>query len=313
MPQSVKSGLLFQPAVAHAIRRCGARAAERRPAAAASGAGGLYGTSAADQTPSGHSRRGIPMPPSRWILEPSAGIVIEHGMVAESELLRLREQFWTTRTENSPQAWEALHLCADTLLQGDAGLAHTILVESDLRVGGRAGLSEVWDPRGQLYRVPRYCWQTPSNVAKDEVVAAARSHVLAHVGPAKPLRVVFRLSPSSVSDEQDVALSFPSDTVVASLRTALNDHLKAGSADLAPGADHSSRNRWKGVGLPPAWQTIAYSGQVLSGDQHLQAIEFRNGSVMQVFVRPPKGAAPVNEKRDSDAGAAAAAAAAASR
>ena len=249
------------------------------------------------------------MPPSRWTLEPSAGIVIEHGMVSESELQRLRDQFWSTRTENQPQAWEALHLCADTLLQGDAGLAHTILVESGLRVGGRAGLSEVWDPRGQLYRVPRYCWHTPGNVASDDVVAAARGHVLAHVGPAKPLRVVFRLSPSAVSDEQDVELTFPSDTVVASLRTALNDHLKAGSADLAPGADHSSRNRWKGVGLPPAWQTIAYSGSVLADDQHLQAIEFRNGSVMQVFVRPPKGAAPVNEKRAGKAGAAAAAAA----
>lgn len=254
------------------------------------------------------------MPSPRWTLDAAPGVPVEGGIISSSAIAEIRARFWLTRTENNPEAWEALHVCSDALLQGDMGLAGTVVSSAGLRVGGRAGLGEVWDARGRLYRVPRYCWQTPTNVVSDAVAAAAAGpRVSEHVGPAESWRVVFRLSPSALNDEQDVALSVPSSTTAKSLRERLSEHLTSGAEDQPPEAEHASRNQWKGHGLPPAWQTIVFSGRVLDDAQHLQGAEARDGSILQVFVRPPAGTAPVNGFSARAGGAAAASASSARR
>lgn len=230
---------------------------------------------------------------------------VENGIISASDLDRLREQFWSTRAENSPEAWEALHVCADTLLQGDTALAGTILVSSGLRLGGRFGLDQVWDGRGQLYRVPRYCWQQPSNVASDEIAAAAHSRVMPHRGSPQSLPLVCRISPSSICDEQDVPLTVSTDTTAVGLRAELNALLSSGAVDTLLSAEHSSRNTWGGVGLPPEYQTVVYAGRVLADAEHMQGVGLPAKGIVQIFVRAPPVATAVNGPSAAAAAAAA--------
>lgn len=284
---------------------CGS-SAERPPGGAGEGGardgsrGGGYGSTST--TPSGSRREGglirgpggIRIPTGPWTLE---GRSVEEGIISASDLKALREEFWGTRAEGAPEAWEALKVSSEALLNDDASLASTILSSAGLRLGpAGVGFSEVWDTRGVFYRVPRYCWQTPSNAASDEVAAAARSAAKPHEGPPKPLDVVVRLSPSEASDEQDVALdATPSDTTASSLRVALHELLKAGGADAERGGgEGGARNVFKGRGLPPSWQTVVYAGRVLGDDEHLQGIGYEPGTILQVFVRPPAGTEPLN-------------------
>jgi hypothetical protein len=175
------------------------------------------------------------------------------------------------------------------MLQEDLSLADTIIASSGLKIGGAPGLGEVWDVRGNLYRVPQFCWQTPSNVAPDEVVAARGPRVKPHSGPVMPLSVTLRLSPSRSSDEQDVSMTLKSSDTPVDIRMRLHEFLLSGSVDGVA----SCRNKWKGVGLPPTQQTIVFAGNVLTDAQHLQGAGVGEGGILQVFVRRPRDAPPV--------------------
>ena len=196
-----------------------------------------------------------------------------------------REAFWQTQSSGRAVTWEALHVVSDALLNENAELASALLEAADVRVPN-GDLSVCFDSLGALYQIPRWVYSTPSNVlSEEEAASAARLTRKEHSGAVVSLQLVLRLSPSSSTTEQDVALAARSSDRVRELKERLHAKLASGECDVAPDAGAGKVNVWRDRGLEPKRQRVIFRGRELDAEQHLQEIGIEDGSVLQVFVR----------------------------
>jgi len=79
----------------------------------------------------------------------------------------MREEFWDTRVEGSKVTWDTLKAVVEAVLNKDIELAHTIAQSAGLVVQANGQLTQVYDPLGELYKLPQYVLSDPTNVAPD--------------------------------------------------------------------------------------------------------------------------------------------------
>lgn len=206
-----------------------------------------------------------------------------------SGLAMKRQTFWESApTSGRRVVWENLKVVAEAMLQGDLGLANSVLEAADLRVP-HGDLSVVFDALGQLYQLPRYVYSTPTNLLTDEEAAAVIASTRRdHVGPVVDVPLTLRLSPSAITVEQDIKMTVKSNTLVRELKVALHELLAAGGCDQQEDASVKRPNKWIKRGLPAPRQRVMRNGRELGDEQHMQECGVTPGSLLQIFIRPER-------------------------
>ncbi|GJQ09105.1 hypothetical protein GpartN1_g896.t1 [Galdieria partita] len=103
---------------------------------------------------------GIVQQPKPWKAEPP------FGPLTETELKRMREEFWDTRTEGRQEMWQALKAAAETT---EDTLRNEIVKAAGLTPANREGtLESCYDELGNYYEVPVYCLRDPDNLVRLE-------------------------------------------------------------------------------------------------------------------------------------------------
>jgi len=210
----------------------------------------------------------------------------DNGPITHSNLNHKRQVFWEAQTSGRRIIWENLKVISEAMLAGNIELANTLLDAADIRVP-HSDLSVCYDSLGQLYQVPRYAYSTPSNVITDEEAAAiANSTRKEHIGPVVDIPVIIRIGPTSTNMEQDIKLTFKSNTTVKEVKLTLHEALLDGNYDIKPDVNNTKPNKWIGKGLAPYRQRIMYSGRELPDNNHLQEARIEPQTFLQVFIRP---------------------------
>ncbi|EME25829.1 F6I1.3 protein [Galdieria sulphuraria] len=108
----------------------------------------------------GSTWNGIVQLPKPWKAEPP------FGPLTETELKRMREEFWDTRTEGRQEMWQALKAAAETT---EDTLRNEIVKAAGLTPANReATLESCYDELGNYYEVPVYCLRDPDNLVRLE-------------------------------------------------------------------------------------------------------------------------------------------------
>jgi hypothetical protein len=98
--------------------------------------------------------------PKPWKAEPP------FGPLTETELKRMREEFWDTRVEGRQEMWQALKAAAET---NDETLRNEIVKAAGLTPANERGtLESCYDELGNYYEVPVYCLRDPDNLVRLE-------------------------------------------------------------------------------------------------------------------------------------------------
>eukprot|EP00871_Galdieria_phlegrea_P000824 jgi/Galph1/1742/GphlegSOOS_G429.1 len=122
------------------------------------GLGGLFKSSKHKKSASGWD--GIVQLPKAWKAEPP------FGPLTETELKRMREEFWDTRTEGRQEMWQALKAAAETT---DDSLRNEIIKATEIVPANREGtLESCYDELGNYYEIPVYCLRDPDNLVRLE-------------------------------------------------------------------------------------------------------------------------------------------------
>lgn len=180
-----------------------------------------------------------------------------------------RTEFWDTRVHNNSTTWSNLKMAADAMLDKDVDTANAIVAAADIRTP-QGSLELVYDERGSQYRVPQYCWNTPSNLLDDDFANAHKA--AADNGAASPAGVswalTLRVGPGARPDQQ---LAINSGSTVRQLKEEL-------VAQSPPETD--------GGALSADRMRIMFWGKELKDAEVLSKTRVENNAVVQVFVRP---------------------------
>jgi hypothetical protein len=210
----------------------------------------------------------------------------DNGPITHSNLNNRRQVFWEAQTSGRRIIWENLKVISEAMLAGNIELANTLLDAADIRVP-HSDLSVCYDSLGQLYQVPRYAYSTPINVITDEEAAAiANSTRKEHIGPIVDVPLVLRIGPTPSNMEQDIKLTFKSNTTIKEVKLALHETLMDGTHDIKPDSNNTKPNKWIGKGLSPYRQRIMYCGRELPDNNHLQEARVEPHTFLQIFIRP---------------------------
>ena len=80
--------------------------------------------------------------------------------VTKEELEKIRENFWSSRTEGNKEIWEILHLiCNDNTLNDDD--INSFLLSAGLETL-KGCINITFDDKGEIYEIPNYCINEPS-------------------------------------------------------------------------------------------------------------------------------------------------------
>lgn len=183
--------------------------------------------------------------------------------------------------EGNSGSRDNLRLICDLVIQGDLATANTIIAELGFTLQNHA-LSTVYDHRGEQYHIPAWLYSRPQNILTEEQARTAREAAQPHRGPVHDVSVVVRIGTTPGFLEQDLNMTFKSDTQIGAVKRAVHAALQSGEHDHV----NDSSNEWKGKGLPPSRQRMMFQGKELVDVMHLQQIGMVQGGFLQVFARP---------------------------
>ena len=86
--------------------------------------------------------------------------------VSYDELIKIRQDFWTSRIEGNPQIWEVLHMiCNDNSLSLEDIDGY---MKASNIVTYKGCINVTYDNKGYLYEIPNYCINDPMEYLKTE-------------------------------------------------------------------------------------------------------------------------------------------------
>lgn len=191
--------------------------------------------------------------------------------ITMEELQKQRQEFWESRVDGSRDMWNALQSAAEAFLSGDISLGHTILSASNISLpNGTLELS--YDELGHEYKVPSYCFTTPSNVTTSKLTIEKLDNVSKKTIIGKPLPLKIRVNPG----DHNLQIEADTSNSIAELKRLIYEaSIRANEIDS--GVKICPENR----------QRLIFLGKELKNNQQLLVdVGFDEVRIVQVFLRP---------------------------
>mmetsp|Transcript_12539 Transcript_12539/g.18937 ORF Transcript_12539/g.18937 Transcript_12539/m.18937 type:complete len:233 (+) Transcript_12539:145-843(+) len=197
--------------------------------------------------------------------------VREVEAITLEELQSQRIEFWESRVDGNRDMWNALRMASDAFLADDTALATAILDASNINLPNGT-LEQCFDERGHEYKVPTFCYTTPSNIGTGaKAMDTTADSLIKKNVVGRPTLLKVRINPG------DHNLSIDTDTSIsiAELKRLIHEaSLVANEKDA-----HFKI-------CPEKRQRIFFLGKEMKNNQQvLEDLGFDDTRVVQIFLR----------------------------